>query len=162
MKSWQKSFNFFISNFHSGFFNPYTQALLGSPMAQFQASPATAATVNMNHPLLGQMQVCTYIWINLSKKQYYTIYLFSIWIVGNKKSSILNNAGQHSITIGTFFPLHKKRDIYLPPKWLHTIMVQILLWNVKLLSLLAGRCFFALSHSFQDFFVISLYRELVT
>ena len=26
-------------------------------MAQFQASPATAATVNMNHPLLGQMQV---------------------------------------------------------------------------------------------------------
>ena len=52
---------FFISNFHSGFFNPYAQALLGSPMAQFQASPATAATVNMNHPLLGQMQVCTYL-----------------------------------------------------------------------------------------------------
>ena len=116
MKSWQKSFNFFISNFHSGFFNPYTQALLGSPMAQFQASPATAATVNMNHPLLGQMQVCTYIWINFFKKQYYTIYLFSIWIVGNKKSSILNNAGQHSITIGTFFPHTQKNwDIYLPP-----------------------------------------------
>ena len=133
-------------------------------MTQFQASPATAATVNMNHPLLGQMQVCTYIWINLSKKQYYTIYLFSIWIVGNKKSSILNNAGQHSITIGTFFPHTKKKNpgYLLTPKCLHTIMVQILLWNVKLLSLLAGRCFFALSHSFQDFFVISLYRELVT
>ena len=40
--------------FHRGFFNPY-QALMGQPLAQFQA-PAPQA-VNMNHPLLSQMQV---------------------------------------------------------------------------------------------------------
>ena len=55
-----ESLLFFYSR---GFFNPYTQALLGVPLAaaaQPNATAATAPAALNHHPLLGQLQVCLF------------------------------------------------------------------------------------------------------
>ena len=55
-----QSLLFFYSR---GFFNPYTQALLGVPLAaaaQPNATAATAPAALNHHPLLGQLQVCLF------------------------------------------------------------------------------------------------------